>query len=211
MKACYTPIKDKCEVILNLNPPKSIKEVYVNFVAWLIFSSSFLPKLRLLLVPIYELMKKKNLFKWTQKCQQAFDIIKDLCTKPCPFCICQIKQANSDLKVIHLEKDVGGTLYQFQNDRWLLTGYHSKKLPDAVRNYGVAELELTRTLHVNIHGFIHILKNRYFKILVDHKAIEYMKKAKHAPTTKRVMVLLLKLQDFQFDLKYMQGTKMYIS
>ena len=24
---------------------------------------------------------------------------------------------------------VGGTLYQFQNDSWLLIGYHSKKLP----------------------------------------------------------------------------------
>ena len=81
-----------------------------------------------------------------------------------------------------------------------------------VRNYGAAELELTG-LYINIHGFIHILKNRYFKILVDHKAIEYMKKAKHAPTTKRLTVidLLLKLQDFQFDLKYMQGTQMYIS
>ena len=31
-----------------------------------------------------------------------------------------------------------------------------------------------------------------------------MKKAKHEPTTKRLTVLLLKLQDFQFNLKYMQ-------
>ena len=38
-----------------------------------------------------------------------------------------------------------------------------------------------------------------------------MKKAKHEPTTKRLTVLLLKMQDFQFDLKYMQGAKMYVS
>ena len=38
-----------------------------------------------------------------------------------------------------------------------------------------------------------------------------MKKAKHEPTTKRLTVLLLKLQDFQIDLKYMQGTKMYVT
>ena len=105
---------------------------------------------------------------------------------------------------------VSRTLYQLQDNNWLLIGYHWKKLPDAVRNYGVAELELTG-LYVNIHGFIHILKNRYFEILVDHRAIEYMRKAKYEPTTKRLMVLLLKLQDFQFDLKYMQGTKMYVS
>ena len=174
------------------------------------FLSSFLPKLRLLLVLIYKPTKKKNLFKWTQECQQAFDIIKNLCTKP------PILHMPNQTGKFRLESDmsrgVGGTLYQFQNDSWLLIGYHSKKLPNAVRNYGVAELELTG-LYINIHGFIHILKNRYFKILVEHKAIEYMKKAKHAPTTKRLTVidLLLKLQDFQFDLKYMQGTQMYIS
>ena len=55
------------------------------------------------------------------------------------------------------------------------------------------------------------LKNRYFKILVHHRAIEYMKKAEHEPTTKGLTVLLLKLQDFQFDLKYMQGPKMHVS
>ena len=59
---------------------------------------------------------------------------------------------------IRLESDtsregVGGKLYQFQNDTWLLIGYHSKKLPDAVRNYGITELELMG-LYVNIHGFI---------------------------------------------------------
>ena len=53
---------------------------------------------------------------------------------------------------------VGRTLYQFQNDSWQLIGYHSKKSPDAVRNYRVTELELTR-LYINIHSFIHILKN----------------------------------------------------
>ena len=105
---------------------------------------------------------------------------------------------------------VNGTLYQLQDNNWLLISYHSKKLVDAARNHGIAELELSR-LYVNIHGFILILKNRYFKILVDHRAIEYMKKGKHKPTTKWLTVLLLKLQDFRFDLKYMQGTKMYVS
>ena len=74
----------------------------------------------------------------------------------------------------------------------------------------MAKLELTG-LYINIHGLYTSLINRYFEILVDHKAIEYMKKAKHKPTTKRLTVLLLKLQYFQFDLKYMQGAKMYVN
>ena len=39
-KACYTPMKDKCEAILNLNPPKLIKK-FINFAAWLNFSVPF--------------------------------------------------------------------------------------------------------------------------------------------------------------------------
>ena len=47
--------------------------------------------------------------------------------------------------------------------------------------------------------------------MVYHRAIGYMKKGKHELTTKRLTVLLLKLQDFQFDLKYMQVSKMHVS
>ena len=76
----------------------------------------------------------------------------------------------------------GGVLYQLQSDGWVLIGYHSKRLLDAVRNYGVCELELTG-LACNIHGFEHLLRHSYFKVIIDHKAIEYLKKAKYEPPT----------------------------
>ena len=44
----------------------------------------------------------------------------------------------------------GGTLYQWQNNEWVLVGYHLKKLPDPVKNYGVTELELTRFLPISM-------------------------------------------------------------
>ena len=46
----------------------------------------------------------------------------------------------------------GATLYQWQNNEWVLVGYHSKRLPDAVGNYRVTEFELTGLL-ANIHRF----------------------------------------------------------
>ena len=80
-KVCYTPMKDKCDAICNLAQPKSIKEVK-HFCSMLNFLSSFLPKLRVLLISIYKLLKKKNVFKWTSECQQAFDHIKEQCIQP---------------------------------------------------------------------------------------------------------------------------------
>ena len=74
-------------------------------------------------------------------------------------------------------------LLQKQGEEWVIIGYHSKRLPASAKNFGVTELELTG-LFVNIHGFMQLLRNRYFEVLVDHKAIEYMIKSKmESPTT----------------------------
>ena len=67
---------------------------------------------------------------------------------------------------------IGGTLLQKQGDEWVVIGYHSKRLPKSAKNFGVTELELTGLL-VNIHGFMQLLHNRYFEVLVDHKAFRY--------------------------------------
>ena len=79
---------------------------------------------------------------------------------------------------------VGGTFLQKQGDEWVVIGYHSKRLPKSAKNFGFTELELTGLL-VNIHGFMQLLCNRYFEVLVDHKAIEYMIKSKtESPMTR---------------------------
>ena len=79
---------------------------------------------------------------------------------------------------------MGGTLLQKQGDEWVVIGYHSKRLPKSAKNFGVTGLELTGLL-VNIHGFMQLLRNRYFEVLVEHKAIEYMIKSKtESPVTR---------------------------
>ena len=207
-KACYTPIKDRCDAIRNLRAPRSVKECR-QFCGMVNFLSTFLKDLRKLLVPIYELTRKKVQFGWSDKCKKSFELIKELLQKP-PV----LRMPKTDGK-FRLESDTsreaaGGTLYQLQDKEYVLIGYHSKRLPEAVCNYGVCELELTG-LVCNIHGFSHLLKNNYFEVIIDHKAIEYMKKAKHEPTTRRLTMLLLKLQDYAFDIKYLEGSKLKVS
>ena len=87
---------------------------------------------------------------------------------------------------------MGGTLLQKQGDEWVAISYHSKRLPKSAKNFGVTELELTGLL-VNIHGFMQLLHNQYFEVLVDHKAIKYMIKSKTESQTTRLKTLLLKL------------------
>ena len=53
--------------------------------------------------------------------------------------------------------------------------------------------------------------NRYFELLVDHKAIEYMIKSKTESPTTRLKTLLLKLSEYTIDLKYQKVSEIHTS
>ena len=95
-----------------------------------------------------------------------------------------------------------------KNGEWLVTIL--KDYPNQLKNFGITELELTGLL-VNIHGFMQLLLNRYFEVLVNHKAIEYIIKSKTESPTTRLKTLLLKLSEYTIDLKYQKGSEMHPS
>ena len=162
-----------------------------------------------LLIPIYDLQKKAKMFKWTDEAEKVFNEIKKLLVS-----LPDLKAPTPD-GLFRLESDtlrdgVGGTLLQKQGDQWVLIGYYSKRLPKSAKNFGVTELELTGLL-VNIPGFMQLLHNRYFKVLVNHKAIEYMVKSKTESPTTRLKTLLLKFREYTIELKYQKGSEMHTS
>ena len=207
-KVCYTPLKDKCDAIRNLESPKTLRQTRA-FCGMVNFLSSFLPNLCRLLIPIYDLQKKVKKFKWTEEAKRAFNDIKKLLISP------SVLKTPTPDGLFCLESDtsregMGGTLLQKQGDEWVVIGYHSKRTKKSAKNFGVTELELTGLL-VNIHGFMQLLCNRYFEVLVDHKAIEYMIKSKTESPTTRLKTLLLKLSEYTINLKYQKGSEMHTS
>ena len=114
--------------------------------------------------------------------EKAFKDIKELLISPPALKALTLDglfQLKSDISC----EGVEGTLFQKQGDEWIVIGYHSKRLPASAKNFGVTELKLTGLL-VNIHGFMQLLHNQYFEVLLDHKAIEYMVKSKTETSTK---------------------------
>ena len=77
----YTPLKDKCDAIRNLESPKTLRQTRAFF-GMVNFLSSFLPNLHRLLIPIYDLQKKAKKFKWTEEAKKAFNEIKKLLINP---------------------------------------------------------------------------------------------------------------------------------
>ena len=80
-KVCYTPLKDKCDAIRNLESPKTLRQTRA-FCGMVNFLSSFLPNLCRLLILIYDLQKKAKKFKWTEEAEKAFNDIKKLLIGP---------------------------------------------------------------------------------------------------------------------------------
>ena len=207
-KVCYNPLKDKCDVIRNLESPKTLRQTRA-FCRMVNFVSSFLPNLHRLIIPTYDFQKKAKKFKWTEEAKKAFNEIKKLLINT------PILKAPTPDGLFQLESDtsregMGATLLQKQGDEWVVIGYHSKRLPKSAKNFGITKLELTGLL-VNIHSFMQLLCNKYFEVLVDHKAIKYMIKSKTESPMTRLKTLSLKLSEYTIDLKYQKGSEMHTS
>ena len=124
---CYTPLKDKCDAIRNLESPKTLRQTRA-FCGMVNFLSSFLPNLQRLLILIYDLQKKAKKFKWTDEAEKAFNEIKKLLISP-PVLKAPTPDGLFRLKSDTSREGVGCTLLQKQGDEWVVIGYHSKRLP----------------------------------------------------------------------------------
>ena len=109
-KVCYTPLKDKCDAIQNLESPKTLRQTRA-FCGMVNFLSSFLPNLRRLLILIYDLQKKAKKFKWTDEAEKAFNEIIKLLISP-PFFKAPTPDGLFRLKSDTLREGVGALYYK---------------------------------------------------------------------------------------------------
>ena len=135
----FTPMKDKCDAIRQLERPKTIKDCR-KFCGMVNFLATFLKHLQRHLVPIYNLTRKNTPFQWTEECEKSFRNIKTMLINP------PILRMPDTTGKFRLMSDTsllatGAALYQFQDNNYYIVGYHSKRMPDAAKNYSITELE----------------------------------------------------------------------
>ena len=133
-------MQSRLEAIQKLKPPANQKGCQ-SFAGIVNFVSIFCPELQKLLNPIYELTKKGKLFIWGDEQQQAFDKIKNRLLNP-PVLSMPDKRGRFLLYSDTSKHATGSALYQVQNGKPKLIAYASKRMPEAVRNYSITELEM---------------------------------------------------------------------
>ena len=173
------------------------------------FVSIFCSELHKLLKPIYELTKKDRPFIWGDEQQKTFEEIKNGLLNPLVLSMPD-KRGRFLLYLDTSKHAMGSALYQVQNGKPKLIAYASKRMPKAVRNYSITELEMCG-LAINITSFAHQLKRVDFDAIVNHLAITHIMKSKMEPATNRIKRLLEILSSYSFNLNYFKGKDMILS
>ena len=207
-KVCVKPLRNRIEATLKLEPPK-MQEGCRCFAGMVNFLSMFCPELQKLLKPIYDLTRKGRPFILGEEQQEAFEEIKRRLVKA-PVLHMPNREGRFHLYSNTSKFAAGSALYQIQNGKPKLTAYASKRLPEAVRNYSITELELCG-LAINIASFLHLLKKVDFDAIVNHLALTHIIKSKAEPATTRIKRLLELISSYSFNLYYMKGKDMILS
>jgi len=155
--------------------PTTCKELR-GFLGFLNFYRQFIKDCSKIAHPLNVLTFKKNKFKWTDKCQTAFESLETaITTTPALF----MPTADDPF---HIETDgsgigIGVVLSQKQDNCWHPIASISKFLSDAEWNYHAANLKMAAVIFALTEWQHYLLGAIHpFKILTDHQNLTYFHK-----------------------------------
>ena len=185
--------RSKIDAITNMKPPTNLKGIR-SFCGAVGYISKFLPNLSELLKPLRKLTKKSVRFHWDGICQENFEKIKQLISKP-PVLHLPRKDHIFRLYIDTSREATGASIYQVpnkdSNDEKLI-GFYSHNLPPAAKSYSVSELEATGIL-ITLSA-LKYLKSQFIQIFTDHSALVHIMRSEREPPTMRMKEITEKLR-----------------
>lgn len=194
----------KVDTILRIMTPNTAKEAH-HFICMAGYYRKFIKDFAGISKPIHNAVHAEC-FKWTPECQQAFEEIKRLFTKP-PILAHPDFNKPFEVECDASQTQIGMVLNQ-RNDQGIPRPIHfaSKLLSKTEQNYSATERECLAVITaVNI--FRPYLYGRPFTIITDHKALVWLDK--HKNDKSKLMKWSLELQEYDYQIIYRLGTDGY--
>ena len=194
--------KAKIEVIENLNPPKTVREVR-SFLGHAGFYRRFIKNFSGITKPLTNLLMKDVEFEFDQKCLEAFEVLKQaLISAP----IIRPPDWTQPFEIMCDASDfaVGAVLGQRKDKKLHAIYYASRTLDAAQLNYTTTEKELLAVVFA-IDKFRSYLVGAKIIVYTDHAAIRYLLSKKDAKP--RMLRWVLLLQEFDLDIKDKKGAE----
>ena len=196
------PDQDKVKTIRELKPPTCVRDVR-SFVGMSNFYRKFVPNYSKVASPLLDLTHKHATFEWSNKCQSAFEELKEaLCSPPIlafpnmkrPFIV--YCDASNDT--------IGGLLAQEFDEGERPIQYMSQRLSHTQKKWPILQKEAF-AIFCTLEKFRHYLHGSEFKIMTDHKPLQYL----YSSEIKNPMVQrwALKISSMGGKIEYIPGDK----
>ena len=198
------PDPGKVEAVLKMERPSDVAAVR-RLVGLVNYLSKFLSKLSELCEPLRRLTHKGVEWNWSTEQEKAFESVKQAVTSA-PI----LRYFNSS-EPVEGQGDASANGIGFvlmQNGQPV--SYSSRALTTSERNYSQIEKELLAQVfgvernHQYVYG-------RKVVLWSDHKPLETISKKPLATAPKRLQRLLLRLQQYDVEIRYKPGPEMYLA
>ena len=180
--------------------PTSVKGIQ-QFVGLCNYYRQFIRNFSEMAAPLTRLTRKGIPFVWDDKCQSAFQDLKQaLCDSP----VLAYPRNTSDyiLDTDASDVGVGGILSQVQDGKERVVAFASKKLNRAQQRYSVTRRELLAVVTFT-HHFRHYLLGRKFLLRTDHGSLRWLFNFKDP--VGQVARWLEALAQYNFDIQHRPG------
>ena len=168
---------EKTKVIDEWPTPRSQTEVR-SFIGIAQYYRRFIEGFGKIAHPLYRLMEKKAVFRWTPECDDAFKILKNRLTSAPILAFPTI----DDSFVLDTDASgfaMGAVLSQIQDGEERVIAYGSKSFKKEERNYCTTRRELLSIITF-LKKFRHYLLGRVVKVRTDHSSLRWLMNFKDA-------------------------------
>jgi len=152
--------------------------------------------------PLNHLMKKNQKFEWTEKCQEAFDKLKEALMSP-PVLVLPTEKDQFVLDTDAAEGSTGAVLSVLRDGCEQVVDYAGRSLNKNEVNYCVTRKELLKIVHFSRH-FRQYLLGKQFVVRTDHAALTCLQRAPE-PIGQNARWLKL-LGDYSFVVQHRRGS-----
>ena len=203
-QAQLAPIEAKVQAILEFAPPTDRKGVR-RFLGMIGYYRKFCKNFAQLAIPLTRLLKKDCKFEWTDKCQVAFENLKEIL---CHYPVLRMPEFDRsfELAIDASDQAAGGVLLQTDKQNESLkhpVAYFSRKFDKHQTNYSTIEKELLALVLAIQHFEVYISGLRVVKVYTDHNPLVFLSRMKNK--NRRLLNWSLLLQEYNLDIHHIKG------
>lgn len=196
------PVNAKVKAIQEFPVPKTQKQLR-GFLGMAGYYRKFCKNFSIITCPLTNLLRKKNQFKWTQECDQAFNDIKDILTKA-PVLVSPDYTKPFRITVDSCNTGMGAVISQIGDDSLEHPiSFCSKKFNPHEVNYSTIEQELLGLIQALKHFNYYVNGSQFpIEIFTDHNPLVFLSRIKQ---NQRILRWSLFIQAYNLKITHLSG------